>query len=134
MDTYSQALAIYTALDKPIFAVEALAGIANVALKQNEYAGALQQVEAILPVLAEAPYVGINEPFYTYWICYCVLSALQDERATSLLYCAYQLLLAYAGAIHDDRLRRSFWDNVAVHGEVRAAYLKSRRPEEAGQQ
>jgi hypothetical protein len=41
---------------------------------------------------------------------------------------AYQRLETYAGQIEDDTLRRSFWENVAVHDNLRAAYLQSHPP------
>jgi hypothetical protein len=69
--------------------------------------------------------VGIDEPFYTYWVCYRVLATAQDSRAAPLLESAYRRLETYAGQIGDNTLRRSFWENVAVHGNLRAAYLQS---------
>jgi tetratricopeptide (TPR) repeat protein len=125
-DAYAQALTLYTALNLPAFAVEARAGLATVALNQSDAETAIQQVELILPVLAEASYVGMNEPFYTYWICYRVLTALQDSRAASLLESAYRQLQRFAGNIGDEPLCRSFWGNVPVHGNLAAAYLRSR--------
>ena len=59
-DTYVQVLALYTAVDKPIVAIEARAGLAAVALEQGDLATALQQVEALLPVLTDAPYWGAS--------------------------------------------------------------------------
>lgn len=126
-DAYTQALSIYTALNRPALAAEAQAGLAAVALTQGDMATAVKQVEAILPVLAEAPYVGIDEPFYTYWVCYRVLTAMQDERAMPLLASANRRLEQYASHIYDDALRQSFWENVAVHRDLRAVYLQRNR-------
>lgn len=77
-----------------------------------------------MPVLAEAPYVGINEPFYTYWTCYHVLTAAHDGRAAPLLASAYRRLERYASYIGDNPLRHSFWEKVAVHRDLRAAYAE----------
>lgn len=81
----------------------------------------------ILPVLVAAPYVGVDEPFDTYWACYRVLTAAQDARATALLASANQRLAAYAGHIRDDARRQSFWEKVPVHRNLRTAYRQQNK-------
>ncbi len=69
---------------------------------------------------------GIDEPFYTDWICYRGLTAAQDQRAVPLLQSVYRRLEMYASHIGDDKLRHSFFENVAVHRDLRTAYLQQR--------
>jgi len=112
---YAQALALYTELGKVAAAVEAKAGLAALALAAGEGVLAMQYVEEILPVLAEDPRGGVDEPFYTYLTCYMVLTTQQDARAATVLKTACTLLQTYADHIQDNDLRHSFLENVAVH-------------------
>jgi predicted ATPase/DNA-binding SARP family transcriptional activator len=119
---YQQALALYTEVGKLPLAVEAHAGLASIALHQGDLAAARDAVIIILPLLDEYPNIGIDEPFYTYWVCIQVLTALADLRATSLLQQAYQRLQHYASLIDEESLRHSFWEKVPVHRAIVQAY------------
>src|SRR5690606_6785342 len=55
---FQQALDAFVELGKPALAAEPQAGLAQIALAQGDLAGALAQVEAILPVLREEPRAG----------------------------------------------------------------------------
>jgi hypothetical protein len=89
---FRQALEAFTKLDKPTLAAEPRAGLAQIALAQGDLGGAQAQVEAILPVLAEHPRAGYNNPFFTYLTGYRVLAANRDPRAATLLQRGYALL------------------------------------------
>ncbi len=81
---FQEALAAFTELGKQALAAEPQAGLAQIAFAQGDLASAQAQVAAILPVLAEQPRAGYNNPFFIYLICYRVLAATGDERATPL--------------------------------------------------
>ncbi len=79
---YQTALACYHKLNNRTLAVEAQAGLAQVALQQGDLAGAQAQVEALLATLAGEPRAGFNSPFPAYLTGYQVLAATGDPRCT----------------------------------------------------
>jgi tetratricopeptide (TPR) repeat protein len=112
---YQQALTLYDQLGRAHLAVEARAGLASLALAAGDLAAALRQVEAIWKALASHPHAGQDEPFSIYLVCYRVLEAVGDPRATTVVQTAQRLLREYADSIADAALRRSFLANVATH-------------------
>ncbi len=122
-DAYEHALTLYMAVGNVRLAAEAQAGLAAVALAQNNPVAALAQVEGPLKIVADHPQqVGLDAPFTLYLICYRVLRANHDARAAHVLQTAHNILQAYADRIPDDALRSSFLDNVATHDELWQAY------------
>lgn len=119
---YRQALTLYEALGVPTLAVEARAGLAAVALASGDLAAARTQVEAVLPVLADEPRAGLDEPFYVYLTCYRVLVALDDPRATAVLATGHGVLQEYASHISDGSRRASFLNNVPLHRALHQTY------------
>jgi predicted ATPase len=119
---YANALALYQQLDTPPMVAEAQAGLARVALAQDDPAAALVQVEKILAILSDHTTVGLDEPFQIYLTCYHVLTANNDARNTAILQTAHELLQTYASHLPDEALRRSFLENVAVHREAQQLY------------
>jgi hypothetical protein len=98
--------------------MEPLAGLARVALAQGDTASALVHVEEILAYLETGSLAGTDAPFRVYLICYRVLQANHDARARSILQVAHELLQARAATIGDERLRRSFLENVPAHRDL----------------
>ncbi len=123
---YSEALDFYTALGHEHKAVEAHAGLAQIAFRLGDLSRARAHVEAILATLATHRYVGLEQPFPSYLVCYRVLSATNDPRATTVLEAAQQRLQEYADNIHDQALRQSFLENVPIHRELLRAYDTAR--------
>lgn len=119
---YQQAITLYEQIDNLCSAAEAQAGLAEVAHSQRDDAQAQALVEAILLRLAGTARVGIDEPFYTYWVCYQVLAAQRDQRAHAILQQGYAILTAYADQITDAAVRHSFLHNVPVHRDLQQAY------------
>jgi tetratricopeptide (TPR) repeat protein len=119
---YQQALHRYRQsgfLNPPM---EALAGLARVALEQGDPAQALLHVEEVLDHLQTHTLDGTYEPFRIYLTCVRVLQAHDDPRATEVLRTAYTLLQERAAGIEDERLRRSFLENVLAHQELIREY------------
>lgn len=115
-DAYGQALIILRAMCQHNQATEALAGLARVALAEGSPQTALFRVAEILHHLkAHSQLPGTDEPLRVYLTCYQVLQATNDARAPDILQAASTLLQARAVSIDDERLRRSFLENVAVH-------------------
>jgi predicted ATPase/DNA-binding SARP family transcriptional activator len=119
---YQQAVDLYRKLGNALLAVEAQAGLAQVALAQGDRAEAQRHVETILPILAGHPRPGFNSPFFIWLTCYHVLTANQDSRAHGLLQTAHVLLQQDAASIQDTALRRLFLEDVATHRALQQAW------------
>ena len=100
---------------------EPQAGLAQIALAQGDRGGALAQIEALLPVLAQEPHAGYNDPFFIYLTGYRVLAANRDPRAATLLQQGYDLLQQDAAAL-DEESRERFLTNVTTHRDLVEAY------------
>jgi predicted ATPase len=133
-DLFTDALALRQALGQPDQALEPLAGLAALFLTQEQPQQAQGYVETILPHLHRLAAAGIVEPFRIYWVCYQVLTANRDLRATEVLTAAHRLLQARASLISHEPLRRLYLEQVDVHQAIVAAYAQlpdERHPEEA---
>jgi hypothetical protein len=115
---YRQALDLFEELANPMEGAEAQAGLARIALLQNDLAGSLAYVEEILKVLADHPRTGIDEPFNVYLTCYRVLEANHDPRAAGVLQTASELLDEYASQFTSEDQRHAFLYNVPSHREL----------------
>lgn len=122
-EAYRAALALRRELNQPNRAVEALAGLVAACLARGDGPQALANVEEILSHLASGPSAldGTLSPFQVYLTCYEVLEAVRDPRAAGLLAAGHDLLQGRAARIADEKLRRSFLDNVAVHRKLMEA-------------
>jgi hypothetical protein len=117
-EAYQQAILMRRALGVPSRVMEPLAGLARVALAQGDTSSALNYGEEILAYLETGSLAGTDAPFWIYLTCYRVLQAHQDSRAPVILQMAHRLLQARAATIGDERLRRSFLENVPAHREL----------------
>lgn len=116
--SYRQALILYQEIGQLHFAREALAGLSRVALAQGDLAQAQAFVAELLPQLSIENLYGMREPFRVYLTSYQVLQAGQDPRAGEVLAAAFGLLQERAQGIDDERLRRSFLENIPSHREL----------------
>lgn len=130
---YRQALILRRELCEHSRAMEALAGLARVALAQGEPAQAKVHVEDILSYLETQALDGADEPFCVYLTCYRVLCANQDPRAEHILTAAYDLLREYAAKIEDDESRCSYLENVVAHREIAVIYRELQSSREGSQ-
>ncbi|MFC2046168.1 tetratricopeptide repeat protein, partial [Chloroflexota bacterium] len=110
----------------PILALEPLAGLARVALAQGDEAQAQALVEEILEHLESGGALdGIISPFQVFLTCYCVLEAGGDSRALEILATAHDQLQERAAKITDEKLRRSYLENVVAHRELLQAFERA---------
>jgi ADP-ribose pyrophosphatase YjhB (NUDIX family) len=100
----------------------AISELARVRLAQGDLAGALAHVEEVLDHLDTSGPEGIPELLMVYLNCYRVLQAAGDLWAGSILDTAYEHLQENAAKIDDERLRRSYLENVTTHREIVEAY------------
>jgi tetratricopeptide (TPR) repeat protein len=130
---YERSRGLRRQLDQEYLAVEPVAGLACVFLRQDNLTEALELVEEILDQMApatrdaEMPQAcervwqaleGVDEPFWVYLTCYRVLQAASDPRAHGLLLFAHGLLLEHSNRVEDHDLRRSFFENVPAHRDL----------------
>jgi DNA-binding SARP family transcriptional activator/predicted ATPase/Tfp pilus assembly protein PilF len=115
---YQQAIAVRQELGVRSRMMEPLAGLARVAFAQGDTGAALGHVEEILMFLKTGSLAGADAPFRVYLTCYRVLQAQHDPRGPGILQIAHQMLQARVAAISDERLRRSFLEQVPEHREL----------------
>jgi predicted ATPase/class 3 adenylate cyclase len=119
---YEEALGIRIELQQPTQQMEALAGLADVALAQGDPARARSQVEPILAFLESGSLEGTLDPFEIYLTVYETLRASEDERASQMLATAHSQLQHRAGQIGDEAMRRAYLENVASHRRLVEAF------------
>lgn len=112
---YWQALTLCDGLGRKAPVAEAHAGLASVALQDGDRTAALSHVDVILGIITHHVQIDFVNPFYVYLVCYRVLDAYQDARATPILHTAQHLLHTYASSITDSTLRQSFFEQVPTH-------------------
>jgi tetratricopeptide (TPR) repeat protein len=118
-EAYKQSLDIRKALNQQNLAMEPLAGLARVSLKQEEIFTAQKVVDQILGYLNEGGSLdGAEEPMRVWLTCYQVLQAAQDPRAFSILENSYQLLQERAQKINNEGMRCKFLENIPYHAEI----------------
>ena len=101
---------------------DASAGLARVALAQNDVAAALQAVQELLARLSDsAALEGTEAPHLIRLTCHQVLARAGDTRAPKLLTQAHAELLVVAVTISDSGLRHSFLNNIPEHRLIMAA-------------
>ena len=76
-----------------------------------------------MPILAEQPYAGYNNPYWIYLTCYHILATEAHPRAAPLLQQGYDLLQQNA-ALLDAASRQRFLTEVSIHRALVAAYEK----------
>ena len=115
-----QALHVRRELGHPALEAEARAGLARLALAQNDIPAALLQVSEILNYLEGGGSLdGADAPLRIYLTCVEALQAAgRAAPAKELLQEAYQLLQARAARISDADARRLFLENVPWHARI----------------
>ncbi len=119
---YTAALTLYREQGDRDLASEPQAGLARVALAENNLPDALAHIEAILAYLADDGLLEGQEPLRILLTCYQVLAAVDDPRAAEVLGEAYARLQERAARISDKAMRRSFLENVPHHRKIVAAW------------
>ncbi|HRW06645.1 MAG TPA: BTAD domain-containing putative transcriptional regulator [Caldilineaceae bacterium] len=109
---YESAQQGYTALQQIERAVSGKAKMAHVWQATGDLPKALAKIEEVLPHLTQPLQNSWWETSADYLICYQVLAAAHDPRATGVLQQGYQYVRAQAQRITDDALRHSYLTNV----------------------
>jgi len=119
---YQQAHTLRSQLGQNSLAMESLTGLARVRLAQGNLVQAMVHVDDVLEQLATRSLDGTEEPLRIYLTCFHILQASDDLRADEILETAHGLLQERAAKIDDEKLRRSFLENVAAHREIQAEW------------
>ena len=107
---------------------DASAGLARVALARGDLGAAMQALEPLLALGANANdelLAGMEFPRLVDWTCHRVLASTGgrgDARAAQWLSRAHRALQVQAAAITDAVLRQGFLRNIPVHREIVAAW------------
>lgn len=112
---YTQAIALRQEMGQHHLTIEPKAGLARLALQQNDLMQAHQAVSQIMPYLITNQLVGVEEPLRVYHTCYVILKTVGDTQAAALEAQMVKQLQQRAARIHDKRLRHAFSNNIAVH-------------------
>ena len=125
---YEQAVQLRRQLGQAALALEALAGLAQVALQQGQVNLALTRADEIVTWLSANGLAGLDQPFQVCLSVYQVLSQAAPneppiiERSRDILEMAHTALQQRAAGLSDILTRRRFLENVKIHREIIAAW------------
>jgi class 3 adenylate cyclase/tetratricopeptide (TPR) repeat protein len=106
-------------INAAMVAIEAIAGLAEVALESGQTAEAGEYVSEVLDHLAKVGHFhGTEHPIKIRITCFRVLAALGDQRAAALRAEALKEIEAMAASISDLDLRETFLNGVPYHRHV----------------
>jgi tetratricopeptide (TPR) repeat protein len=105
--------------DRCCESLEAMAGLANICLVQNDPDRALTIVEKVMGCIQQgkSALYGIIEPMWIYLVCARTLRATRDPRTAEILAIAYRLLQEQAAQLPAE-LRPMFLEAVPAHREL----------------
>lgn len=113
-NAYTHALELRRVVGQQHLTVEPLAGLARVALSQEDAQQALILAEQILQLIELYTLQGAEEPFRIYLACYKALVAAGDARADDVLNNAYQALQKHITQLPNERIAHMF-ERVSAH-------------------
>ena len=117
-EAYGQALTLNRKLGYAHLVIEAMAGLARLALAQGDLAQAAAYADTILDQLQGGTPDGTEEPARISLTCVQVLQATNDPRTAKVLVASHQLLQKRARGIADEDQRRMFFENIPAHREL----------------
>ena len=120
---FQRAQAMALALDNPTPS-QAMVGLVRVALAEGDVAGAMAQVQSLLPHVAGGTLQGEDATTLLQigWTCWRTLERAGDARAGDVLATVHAYLQARAATLADAALRTSFLAAVPEHREIAAAW------------
>jgi len=122
---YQLALAIHQEIGASTLTIFDQAGLARIALAQNNLQQARAQINPVTSWILAGNAQKFWDPWIIYQSCYRVLTALDEpEQACAILEEAHTLLHQRANQISDEKLYACFLEKVAVNQEIEAAWQK----------
>lgn len=118
-ESFSNARTIWQTLESSPYSLQTHAGLAEIALRQNDFARAKTECDAIFEFLKTHPHrQGDPTALAALLTCYHVARAMNDLNARALLNSAYAQLQTRAEKISDASMRQSFLENVPHNAEI----------------
>ena len=115
---YQQALELRQKLGQHHRAIEAMAGIAQVASAQNDLPTALDYVNQILNHLEAKSSDGFDEPIRVHLTCYEILKDAEDARCYDVLNKASRSLSSRAANLTNEAERQTYLEDVPHHRKL----------------
>lgn len=115
---FARALSIRQNLSQWHLAPEPRAGLAHIALTQNDLAAALAQAETIWQMGDNDPLLGVERPLWVCLTCYRVFQQADDARSREALATAQALLHERVAQIEGVELRTSYLGVVPENREL----------------
>ena len=119
---YEQCFAIREEMRQPNLAAEAIAGLAEIALRRGDLPSLARQTEAILSIMeADHELSGAEDPIRIHFTLYQSLEKMKDPRAKAVLQKAVQFLETQVSKFKDDTERRRYVENVPWRRAIQRA-------------
>jgi len=115
---FARALDIRQSLGQRHLTAEPLAGLAYIALAQDDQAAARTQAEQIWQLGETSLLAGVERPLWVYLICYRVFQRGDDARAGDALAAARAILQERASSIDVEELRALYLEEVPENREI----------------
>jgi class 3 adenylate cyclase/tetratricopeptide (TPR) repeat protein len=125
---YNRALSLRRDMKQLGPAIEVLAGLAYVAILQNNPKQALAHLEEVLSWLETKGMAGLDNPFWVYLRSYNVLNLASNhasapaERAQAILARAYTTLHEQAARLSHEKVRHNFLSKISAHAAIIAIW------------
>lgn len=118
-ESFTQARAIWETLEPSPYSLQTRAGLAEIALQQNDFLRAKNECDVIFEFLKAHPNrKGDPSALAALLTCFRVETAANDANARAVLDDAYTQLQARADEITDAQMRQSFLENVPANAEI----------------
>lgn len=126
---YRASIQIREEMKQTALAMEPLAGLLEICLKENDLAAAAEHAEVILNFLAQGNTLeGVEEPVRIFYACYLYLQRKNDPRAEQILQQGCRLLEDQASNFTNENERRSYIENIPWRRAVwEAAHAKQKQ-------
>ena len=115
---FNASASLYEQLGQPHLGTEPLAGLAAIALSNQNHDKAITFVERIFDIIGSKPLKGPDRLMWIYLTCYHVLSKVQDPHAAEIIEEAHQILDQRANSITDEPLRAFFLEQIPEHKHI----------------
>jgi tetratricopeptide (TPR) repeat protein len=121
---FEAADSLYQHLGQPHLAAEPLAGLAAIALAQQNRDQSLAAAERILEILNGEPLCGPDRPLWVYLAAYRVLLRVEDSRADEIIQAAHTSLQTRAESIPNAGLKETYLEKIPENQEISQIWMR----------